>query len=106
MLTEYILVLCTAPDKTTAAQLAETLVVERLAACVNLLPAVSSIYAWEGQIEKAEEQMLIIKTTNQLYEELESRIKASHPYEIPEIIAIPIAKGSTDYLQWMAGCLK
>jgi periplasmic divalent cation tolerance protein len=97
-----IVVFCSCPDEATALDIARVLVTEGLAACVNRLPAVSSIYEWQGQICEASEQLLLIKTTPARYEALEMRLKALHPYEIPEIIAIPVVAGSNQYLTWLA----
>jgi periplasmic divalent cation tolerance protein len=105
MSTEYCLVLCTCPDADTARTLAEALVAERRAACVNILPGLTSVYPWGGKIETAEEQLLFIKTEADGFGELEACIKARHPYQVPEIIAIPITDGSADYLEWITAWL-
>lgn len=105
MSTEYCLVLCACPDAEAARGLAEALVSERLAACVNILPGLTSVYPWRDAIETAEEHLLLIKTGAGAFAELEAFIKARHPYEIPEIIAIPIERGSADYLEWMTAWL-
>jgi periplasmic divalent cation tolerance protein len=97
-----IVVFCTCPDASTALDIARVLVTEGLAACVNRLPAVSSVYEWQGQVCEASEQLLLIKTTPARYEALEMRLKALHPYEIPEIIAIPVVAWSSQYLTWLA----
>ena len=101
----YQLILCNCPDITAAEQLAQHLVKERLAACVNLVPGIRSVYQWQGSIETAQEIMLLIKTQTVLYPAIEEAIKRLHPYEIPEIIAVAIADGSGDYLKWMDSCL-
>jgi periplasmic divalent cation tolerance protein len=106
MSTEYCLVLCTCPDRAAADALAEALVAERLAACVNILPGLTSVYAWEGQIERAEELLLLIKSAAASFPALEAAIKSRHPYSVPEIIAVPLAHGSADYLQWMNAWLR
>lgn len=77
-----------------------------LAACVQILPPMTSIYRWQGKVEKATETLLLIKTTLEIYPALESAIKANHPYETPEIIALPVATGSADYLNWLANSIK
>ncbi|MGZ8219855.1 divalent-cation tolerance protein CutA [Methylomagnum sp.] len=105
MSNEYCLVLCTCPDAPTARQLAEALVKERRAACVNIVPGLTSVYEWEGNIETAAEQLLLIKTEAAAFDALEAFLKANHPYELPEIIAVPIQRGSVDYLQWITACL-
>ena len=97
-----LLVLCSCPDESAALDIARILVKEGLAACVNRLPAVTSIYRWEGRICEATEQLLVIKTTPARHEALEMRLKALHPYELPEIIAIPVVTGSSQYLAWLA----
>jgi periplasmic divalent cation tolerance protein len=99
---QAILVLTNVPDLDCAKLVARTLVESRLAACVNLLPAVQSIYRWEGQIEEATEITLLIKTTSHQYEELQKAIVGLHPYVLPEIIAMPIVAGYAPYLQWIA----
>lgn len=105
MTQEYCLVLCTCPDAATARRLAEALVKERRAACVNIAPGLTSVYEWEGGIEAAAEQLLLIKTEAAAFSSLEAFLKANHPYELPEIIAVPIQHGSVDYLQWITACL-
>ncbi len=97
-----ILVLCSCPDESVALDIARVLVTEGLAACVNRLAPVTSIYQWEGRICEQGEQLLMIKTTPARYDALEMRLKALHPYEIPEIIAIPVVAGSGQYLAWIA----
>ena len=95
------IVFCTCPDATTASRLARTLVDERLAACVNRLPGVESTYRWNGAVQVDEEVLLVIKTSRARYEALEARVVALHPYEVPEVIAIPI-EGHAPYLAWIA----
>jgi periplasmic divalent cation tolerance protein len=96
-----ILVLCTCPDEAVAVDIARVLVKEGLAACVNRMAPLTSIYQWEGLLCEAPEQLLLIKTTPARYEALEMRLKALHPYEIPEIIALPVVAGSSQYLAWL-----
>ena len=96
-----ILVLCTCPDEAVAVDIARILVKEGLAACVNRMSPVTSIYQWDGRLCEAPEQLLLIKTTPARYEALELRLKALHPYEIPEIIAVPVVGGSSQYLAWL-----
>jgi len=102
MSTDYCLVLCTCPDPNTARDLADTLVTQRHAACVNILPGLTSVYGWQGRVETAVEHLLVIKTQADRYDALESCIRQHHPYEVPEIVAIPIERGSRDYLNWIA----
>ncbi len=97
-----ILVLCSCPDTPAALDIARVLVKEGLAACVSRIPAVQSIYQWQERICEDSEQLLMIKTTPARYEALEMRLRALHPYEIPEIIALPIVAGSSQYLTWLA----
>lgn len=99
---ETLLVLSNAPDAATARQLAETLVTERLAACVNLLPPCESIYRWQGRVEQASETPLLIKTTPAAWPALAARLAELHPYEVPEILAVPVTAGFGPYLSWVA----
>ena len=101
MPTNLQLVLCTVPDRDIAEHIAEVLVAEQLAACVNIIPAIVSVYRWKGAIEKDEELLLFIKTSQGSYQSLEQRIRTLHPYELPEIIAVPIQTGQIDYIQWI-----
>ncbi len=106
MSSDYQIILCTCPDNDTAENIASLLVEAHLAACVSILPNITSIYRWQGQIEHAEELLLVIKTRQEAYLALEDIIKRHHPYEIPEIIALPIERGLPDYLHWMDSCLQ
>ena len=96
-----LLVLTNLPDAASAQTLAKLLVEERLAACVSILAPARSVYRWHGKLEDADEVPLLIKTMSQRYEALESMIRANHPYETPEIIAIPISNGLPAYLAWL-----
>lgn len=98
---QTLLVLSNVPDAELASTIARTLVEQRLAACVNIMPAVQSVYQWQGAIEHASEVTLMVKTTQARYADLEAAIKAAHPYDVPEIIAIPIATGLPAYLNWI-----
>ena len=91
----------TVGSKAEAREIGKALLEERLAACVNIVPAVSSIYFWEGRICNEQELLLIIKTTTIIYARLEKRIKDLHSYEVPEIISIPLEQGSAKYLKWI-----
>ena len=93
--------LCTVPNETTAGQIADTLVSEKLAACVNIIPSVMSVYRWKDAVEHSEELLLLIKTSEAVWPLLETRILELHPYELPEIIAVPIDTGQADYTQWI-----
>jgi periplasmic divalent cation tolerance protein len=96
------LVLSTCPDTDSAQRIAHALVSERLAACVNIVPIAQSIYRWRGKIESATEQLLIIKSKARDWRALEKRLHALHPYELPELLAVPISDGSPGYLAWLA----
>lgn len=96
-----LLVLCNAPDADSARTLARALVERRLAACVNILPHCQSIYRWQGQLEDSQEVPLLIKTTAARYGALEAALAALHPYEVPEIVAIPVSHGLPDYMSWV-----
>ncbi|HET9953200.1 MAG TPA: divalent-cation tolerance protein CutA [Polyangiaceae bacterium] len=96
-----LVVLCTVPDEVVAERIAHALLDGHLAACVNILPQVRSIYRFEGKIEDSRELLLIVKTTRERYYALESRIKALHPYKVCEILAFDLARGSAPYLQWL-----
>lgn len=96
-----LLVLTNVPDEATAHMIARSVVESRLAACVNVLPAVRSIYRWEGKIEDAAEVTLLIKSTQGRYADLEAAIRAAHPYDVPEIIAMSVAAGLPAYLNWV-----
>ncbi len=94
-------VFTTCPDATTAQTVARALVDEGLAACVNMIPGLRSIYRWQGETETAEEVLLLIKTTTQRYSDVERRIVALHPYELPEIVGVPVLNGLAPYLAWL-----
>lgn len=98
---QVLLVCSNVPDKECAQELARHLLKQQLAACVNILPAVHSMYRWQGVLEEATEVMLQIKTTQVRYTEVEAAIKAMHPYEVPEIIAFPVIQGAPAYLDWV-----
>jgi periplasmic divalent cation tolerance protein len=98
---EDILVLITASSGEEAATIAGALVSEHIAACVNILPGVRSIFFWEGGTQEARETLLICKTRQPLLEKLISRVKSLHSYAVPEVIAVPIIAGSRDYLDWV-----
>ncbi len=100
---DVLLVLTNLPDQEAATRLAHALIDEQVAACVNILGACQSVYRWQGKIENAEEIPLLIKTTAARYAALEAVIRRLHPYELPEIIAVPVAQGLPGYLQWVAG---
>ncbi len=99
-----IIVLCSCPDQESASGIANHLVENRLAACVNISSQVKSVYRWQGEIETADEYMLFIKTAASSYDELELTILSIHPYELPEIIAVPVEMGLQNYLGWINQC--
>lgn len=99
---DVLLCLCTCPDAATAERLAETLVGERLAACVNIVPGLRSVYRWQGAVHRDEEVLLLIKTTRTRYPDLQTRLPQLHPYELPELVAVEIADGLPAYLRWVA----
>lgn len=93
---------CTCPDAASASAIAQALVDERLAACVNQLPGVLSTYRWQGRVETASEVLLLIKTTADRMPALTARLRALHPYELPELAAVEVRAGDPDYLTWVA----
>jgi periplasmic divalent cation tolerance protein len=97
-----LIVFTNAPDRAVADKIARALVEQKLAACVNILATCGSIYRWQGAIETADEVPMLIKTRAELYPEVESAIKNLHPYELPEIVAVPVAHGSSEYLDWIS----
>lgn len=96
-----IVVFITASNEGEAARIARTLVEERLAGCVNIVRGIRSIYSWQGKVEDEPEVLMIAKTGTALFESLSKRVKELHSYTVPEIIALPIADGSEDYLAWL-----
>ena len=96
-----IVILCTVPDEATAQKLARGLVEKRLAACVNAIPGVKSFYRWQGKLATDPEIQLLIKTRHGRFGELAAWIKANHPYDLPEIVAIPAERVSEEYLAWV-----
>jgi periplasmic divalent cation tolerance protein len=99
---EFLVVLVTVPDGDTAARVGRTLVEEQLAACVNIVPGLRSIYVYEGKLCDDAEVLCLIKTRAALYPRLRDRVTALHPYQVPEIIALPLAAGNAAYLAWLA----
>jgi len=97
-----IMVVTQMPDRASALVLARSLVESRVAACVSIGTAVESLYHWRGKIETAQEIPVVVKTCSERYPEVEAAIRAGHPYELPEIVAVPITYGFTPYLQWIA----
>jgi len=102
MESQPLVVYCTCPDQTVAERIAETVVREHLAACANIVPGLISIYRWQGQVQRDLELLLIMKTREVVYWLLEARIRELHPYDVPDIVALPIQAGSAAYLDWLA----
>ena len=102
-MTDALVVLVTTPTPERAAEIARALVEERLAACGNVVPGVRSIYRWEGKVQDESEALLVLKTTRARFGALRARVLALHPYEVPEVLALPVEAGSAPYLAWIAG---
>lgn len=98
---KYLIVFCSCPDDATAATLSRALVKDRLAACVSRLPGMQSVYTWEGALRDDQEVLLVIKTSAERLATLSARIEELHPYEVPEVVAVPISGGSERYLGWV-----
>ena len=98
-----VIVLTTVGADTDAAELARTLVEQRLVACVNIIGGMTSVYRWKDGVEQDDEQLLVMKTTNDLLVALEARLRELHPYELPEFVVVPVSGGSEAYLGWLCG---
>ncbi len=96
-----VVVFITAPNENEAAEIARVLVESRLAACVNIVKNIRSIYSWEGNIEDESEVLMVVKTTKDLFSSLADKVKELHTYDVPEIIALPVVDGHQDYLKWI-----
>ena len=92
---------CTCPNEEIAGKIADKLVADQLAACVNIVPGITSVYRWQGAVEHGQEVLLIIKTSETVWPRLEQCIQALHPYELPEVLAVPITGGLPAYLDWV-----
>ncbi len=103
---EYLLVLTTCPDSITAKQLARGLVADNVAACVNIIPGLTSYFKWNHKVESDSELLLLIKTTSEHLPAIQKRIKSLHPHELPEIIAVSIKDGLKEYLRWIEDSTK
>jgi periplasmic divalent cation tolerance protein len=99
---EYVVVLVTAPNAEEGARLGRTLVDERLAACANVIGPIRSIYRWQGAVEEADEHLVLLKARGADVGALETRVRALHPYDVPEVLALPVTAGSAPYLAWLA----
>lgn len=101
-----ILILCTVPDQATAEKIGCQLIENHLAACVNVIPDIHSIYEWKGKLTRDEELLLLIKSSNERLKEIIDFIRQAHPYEMPEVIAFTVTNGSLDYLKWVVQTTK
>ncbi|ERK15174.1 MAG: divalent cation tolerance protein CutA [Pantoea sp.] len=100
-----VIVLCTAPDQTCAEQLAASALAAKLAACVTLLPGATSFYVWEGKLEQSSEVQMLLKSDTQHQQALMDLLKAAHPYDVPELLALPVQHGDSEYLSWLHASL-
>jgi periplasmic divalent cation tolerance protein len=104
-MTPYLVVLSTFPDQEQALGVARQLVEEKLVACVNVLPGATSVYVWQGALEQASEVVLLIKTHRDKLDALRERLTALHPYDVPELLALPVEQGNAPYLRWLKDAL-
>lgn len=102
LVSEFIMVFCTCPDEDSGKMIASSLIEAKIAACVNVLPGITSIYHWQGKVEQDTEVQLLIKTKSHCFEQLCGLIRSIHPYDTPEIIATEIVTGDTHYLTWIS----
>ena len=102
---EYVAVFITAPDEDTAADIAKVLVGGGLAACANIVRNVRSIYKWQGKMEDESEVLMIVKTSSDKFSALESKVREMHPYDVPEIVSVPITQGSDPYIEWLSNAV-
>ena len=98
---DHVVVFITVGSSEEADSIAQALVQERLAACVNVLSSITSTYRWQGQVQRDEELLLVVKTRRELFDRLVARVEELHSYQVPEIVALPIVAGSADYLRWI-----
>ena len=101
-----IVIYCTCPDIESAERISRHIVEQRMAACVNLIPGITSIYTWDGNIQRDQEVLLVIKSTKVRFDDIQNLISDEHPYDLPELIAVPITESSPDYLEWIKQCTK
>lgn len=101
-----IVIYCTCPNIETAEKISRLLINQHMAACVNQLPGITSIYEWEGKIQRDQEVLLLIKTTEERFDAIRQLVIEEHPYELPELIAVPISQGLPDYIEWITQCTK
>lgn len=105
-MTDVYFVYVTVPDQQTARTMAQSVVEEGFAACVNIIPHVTSFYLWQGSVEESQEVVLVIKTTQHMFKKLETRIRGLHPNKCPCIVAMLLADGAADYINWVHGCVR
>ena len=98
---KYLMIVTTCPDMPAAEKIADVLVEKSLAACVQIIPGIKSVFRWQGQVDYAAESLLLVKTVAENYPEIENLINSIHGYDVPEIIAVPVSAGSRDYLAWI-----
>lgn len=103
-MSDYLMVLTTLPDQPQAEALAGTLLEQKLAACIQVLPPMTSLYTWQGKVEKESEHLMLIKTRTSRYEDLAAAVREHHPYEVPELIAVDVVTGLSEYLDWIVEC--
>ncbi len=102
---EHVVVFITAPDENTAADIARVLVGNGLAACVNIVRNIRSIYKWQGKMEDESEVLMIVKTSRDKFSALEAKVRKMHPYDVPEIVSVPITQGSDPYIEWLSNAV-
>ena len=100
-MTEVLILVCTCPDAATARRLAGGLLERKLAACVNILPEIRSMYCWQGELHDDGEALMVVKTVQQAYAEVEAWLLQHHPYDVPEVLAVQVQAGSATYLEWV-----
>jgi periplasmic divalent cation tolerance protein len=105
-MTDQIVVLSTCATQEEAEKLARILIEERLAACVNVIPRIRSYYRWKGAIESAEECLLVVKSSRELFSSIDAVLEKEHSYEVPEVLALPVVEGATNYLNWLLANLR
>ncbi|NNJ91487.1 MAG: divalent-cation tolerance protein CutA [Gammaproteobacteria bacterium] len=101
-----VIIYCTCPDIETARKISRLLISQHMAACINQVPGITSIYEWEGKIEENNEVLLLIKSTEERFDAIQRLVIEEHSYELPELIAVPVSKGLPDYLDWIKECTK
>ncbi len=104
--TDFIIVLVTAKDQAEAEKISQTLLEEKLAACANIVSGVASCFVWQGKIDRSEECLILLKSRMNLFSDLTKRVKQLHSYTVPEVLALPVAAGSEDYLDWLGSNLR